>query len=82
MTPIPGRRADHQGVRIQLLGEVELAVERGHPHQFLSLGALRCAALLRVYGAECWVMCRLSAGIAGWSAGWVARLTHAACALR
>ncbi len=39
MTPIPGKRADHQGIRVQLLGEVELASERGHPHQFLSLGA-------------------------------------------
>ena len=38
VTPIPGKRADHQGIRIQLLGEVELASERGHPHQFLSLG--------------------------------------------
>lgn len=39
VTPIPGKRADHQGIRVQLLGEVELASERGHPHQFLSLGA-------------------------------------------
>lgn len=39
MTPIPGRRTEHQGIRVQLLGEVELASERGHPHQFLSLGA-------------------------------------------
>ncbi len=38
MTPIPGRRTEHQGIRVQLLGEVELASERGHPHQFLSLG--------------------------------------------
>ncbi|PRW51123.1 vacuolar sorting-associated 26A-like isoform A [Chlorella sorokiniana] len=37
VTPIPGRRTEHQGIRIQLLGEVELASERGHPHQFLSL---------------------------------------------
>ncbi|KAL4447861.1 hypothetical protein ABPG75_005080 [Micractinium tetrahymenae] len=37
VTPIPGKRADHQGIRVQLLGEVELASEKGHPHQFLSL---------------------------------------------
>ncbi|PSC75932.1 Vacuolar sorting-associated 26B [Micractinium conductrix] len=37
VTPIPGKRADHQGIRVQLLGEVELASERGYPHQFLSL---------------------------------------------
>lgn len=41
VTPIPGKRADHQGIRVQLLGEVELASERGHPHQFLSLGGRR-----------------------------------------
>jgi hypothetical protein len=41
VTPIPGKRADHQGIRVQLLGEVELAAERGHPHQFLSLGGRR-----------------------------------------
>jgi len=35
--PIPGKRVDHQGVRVQLVGEIELASERGHPHEFLSL---------------------------------------------
>lgn len=39
VTPIPGKRVDHQGIRVQLVGEVELASERGHPHEFLSLGA-------------------------------------------
>lgn len=49
VTPIPGRRTEHQGIRIQLLGEVELASERGHPHQFLSLGeGWRVAAGVRV----------------------------------
>lgn len=37
VTPLPGKRVDHQGIRVQLVGEVELASERGHPHEFLSL---------------------------------------------
>jgi vacuolar protein sorting-associated protein 26 len=36
-TPIPGKRADHQGIRVQLIGQIELAAERGHPHDFVSL---------------------------------------------
>lgn len=39
-TPIPGKRADHQGIRVQLIGQIELASERGHPHDFVSLGEL------------------------------------------
>lgn len=35
--PTPGKRIDHQGIRVQLVGEIELASERGHPHEFLSL---------------------------------------------
>lgn len=37
VTPLPGKRVEHQGVRVQLLGEIELASERGHPHEFVSL---------------------------------------------
>jgi vacuolar protein sorting-associated protein 26 len=35
--PTPGKRVDHQGIRVQLVGEIELVSERGHPHEFLSL---------------------------------------------
>lgn len=38
-TPIPGKKADHLGIRVQLIGQIELAAERGHPTDFLSLGA-------------------------------------------
>ena len=41
VTPIPGKKVDHQGIRVQLLGEIELASERGHPHEFVSLGEQR-----------------------------------------
>lgn len=37
ITPIPGKRVDHAGIRVQLVGEIELASERGYPHEFLSL---------------------------------------------
>ena len=29
---------EHQGIKVQLLGQIELASERGHPHTFISLG--------------------------------------------
>ena len=35
---IPGKKFEHQGIKVQLLGQIELASERGHPHDFLSLG--------------------------------------------
>lgn len=38
LAPVPGKRFEFQGVRVQLVGDVELASERGHPHEFLSLG--------------------------------------------
>lgn len=41
VTPIPGKKVDHQGIRVQLVGEIELAAERGHPHEFVSLGEPR-----------------------------------------
>lgn len=38
VSPVPGKRVEHQGIRVQLLGEIELATERGYPHEFVSLG--------------------------------------------
>ena len=35
---IPGKKVEHQGIKVQLLGQIELASERGHPHTFISLG--------------------------------------------
>ncbi len=42
---IPGKKVEHQGVKVQLIGQIELATERGHPHDFVSLGV----ALLVVF---------------------------------
>lgn len=38
VSPVPGKRVEHQGIRVQLVGEIETVSERGHPHEFLSLG--------------------------------------------
>ena len=40
----PGKKIDHHGIKVQLLGQIELATERGHPQDFLGLGAanMRC----------------------------------------
>ena len=37
VVPIPGKRVEHLGLRVQLLGEIELASEKGRPHEFVSL---------------------------------------------
>ena len=44
---IPGKKVEHQGIKVQLLGQIELASERGHPHTFISLGSYldTCAVL-------------------------------------
>lgn len=39
MANVPGKKVEHQGIKVQLLGQIELASERGHPHDFVSLGA-------------------------------------------
>ena len=35
--PIPGKRVEHLGIRVQLVGEIVLASDKGHPHEILSL---------------------------------------------
>ena len=35
------KRIDHSGIKVQLLGQIELASERGQPHEFVSLGEER-----------------------------------------
>ena len=41
VTPLTTKRIDHQGIKVQLLGQIELASERGQPHEFVSLGELK-----------------------------------------
>ena len=39
MANVPGQKVDHNGIKVQLLGQIELASERGHPSDFLALSA-------------------------------------------
>ena len=34
----PGKKLEHQGIKVQLLGQIELKTERGSPNDFLALG--------------------------------------------
>ena len=43
IAPMPGKRLEHQGIKVQLIGQIELLAERGqigkaHSHDFVSLG--------------------------------------------
>jgi hypothetical protein len=38
ITPLTTKRVEHSGIKVQLLGQIELASERGSPHEFVSLG--------------------------------------------
>ena len=60
-TPIPGKRADHQGIRVQLIGQIELAAERGHPHDFVSLGEQYLGIRVSVSSWPLLWQCRLQA---------------------
>lgn len=39
---LPGKKLEHQGIRVQLLGQIELLSARGHFHDFVALGAALC----------------------------------------
>eukprot|EP00955_Chlamydomonas_euryale_P051955 355021-Chlamydomonas_euryale.AAC.18 len=38
LTPLLGKPLEHSGIKVQLIGQIELATERGNPHTFVSLG--------------------------------------------
>ena len=46
MSVVPGKKTEHQGIKVQLLGQIELKSERSNPSEFTSLGApeVLCAA--------------------------------------
>ena len=37
VAPVPGKKFEHNGIRVQLIGQIELASERGSYYDFLSL---------------------------------------------
>ena len=58
--PLPGKRVEHQGIKVQLIGQIELAAERNavraNPHDFVSLGESPCARCTwgRFSGSNTW----------------------------
>lgn len=42
ITPLTTKRVEHSGIKVQLIGQIELASERGSPHDFVSLGEAVC----------------------------------------
>lgn len=44
IVPVGGKKVDHQGVKVQLIGEIELASEKGHPSEFVCLNRLLAPA--------------------------------------
>lgn len=49
---IPGKKLEHQGIRVQLLGQIEMKSERGAPNDFLSLGMMLHHAVMKSSPAE------------------------------
>lgn len=43
VTPLTTKRVEHSGIKVQLIGQIELASERGTPHDFVSLGRYSAA---------------------------------------
>lgn len=43
ITPLTTKRVEHSGIKVQLIGQIELASERGTPHDFVSLGEQACS---------------------------------------
>lgn len=42
VTPMTTKKIEHQSIRVQLLGQIELASERGTSHEFVSLCECAC----------------------------------------
>jgi vacuolar protein sorting-associated protein 26 len=38
LTPTGTKKLEHHGVKVQLVGEIVMAADKSHPHEFLSLG--------------------------------------------
>lgn len=44
ITPLTTKRTEHSGIKVQLLGQIELASERGSFHDFVALGVYQGVA--------------------------------------
>ena len=47
ITPAAGKKVEHQGIKVELLGTIELFFDRGNTYDFVAMGAL----LLRTWCA-------------------------------
>ena len=69
---MPGQQVDHNGIKVQLLGQIELATERGNPSDFLALSAPPCeGSVVRLTREPLRVMFH-----AAWERGAVSGSTH------
>jgi hypothetical protein len=41
ITPAAGKKVEHQGIKVELLGTIELFFDRGNTYDFVSMGASR-----------------------------------------
>lgn len=57
VTPMSVKKLEHQGIKIQLLGQIELASERGVAHEFVSLGAQAGCGCCSSDGIVCVTQC-------------------------
>jgi len=39
LTPAAGKKVDHQGIKVELLGTIELFFDRGNTYDFVAMGA-------------------------------------------
>ena len=39
LTPAAGKKVDHQGIKVELLGTIELFFDRGNTYDFVAIGA-------------------------------------------
>lgn len=40
ITPAAGKKVEHQGIKVELLGTIELFFDRGNTYDFVAMGAL------------------------------------------
>ena len=38
LTPAAGKKVDHQGIKVELLGTIELFFDRGNTYDFVAMG--------------------------------------------
>lgn len=62
VAPTPGKKIEHNGIRVQLIGQIEMSSEKGNFYDFLSLGQRKskAQASIRTFCCVCRIMDSLS----------------------